>query len=273
MGTRTVAVGALALAVPVAILAWSEPARAGSISITTTQRPSYADGTLTVSVTIRNSGDEAAHSVAPVLRFRDQTTRGTRREELAPGQSVEDELALEVGTLGTGRWIFAIAVDYADANQYPFQALQMGSIAVGDVGPAKVTATKVTAEPIAKDGKLSITLKNLAGEDRAVQVTTHVPEGLEVVADVGDVLLEPWAERVVTADVVNRTALAGSRYPVFVTVEYDAEDVHYGAVFQGIVEITSAANAVERYGGSLWIYALVLGLVFLLLVGVRLLRR
>lgn len=248
-------------------------ALAGSISITTTQRPSYADGKLTVAVTVGNSGDEAAQSVSPVLEFRGEKARGKRHDELAPGKTVEDGLTLEVGELGPGRWIYAVAVDYADANQYPFQALQMGSVTVGDIGPAKVTATKVTAEPIAKDGKLSVDLKNLAGEARTVHVTTHVPEGLEVTADVGEVSLEPWAERVVTADVVNRTALAGSRYPVFIAVEYDRDDGHYGAVFQGIVEITSAANAVERHGDTFWLYALGLGLLFLLLVGVRLLRR
>lgn len=260
-------VGGLLLAVAVG------PARAGSISITTTQKASYADGTLTVSLTIGNSGDEAAHSVSPVLRFRDLTVRGRRREDLAPGQTVEDELSLHVGELGTGRWVYAVAVDYADANQYPFQALQMGSVGVGDIGPTKVTATKVTAEPIAKDGQLSIELKNLTGEARTVQATTHVPEGLEVTSDVGEVSLEPWGERTVTADIANRTALAGSRYPVFVSVEYDDDEGHHAGVFQGVVEITSAANPVEQYGGNLWLYALGLGLLFLLLVGVRLLRR
>ncbi len=256
-----------------AVLLASEIGLAGSISITTTQKPRYENETLTVALTIGNSGDEAAHTVSPVLRFGDRTVRGTRHAELAPGQTVEDELSLPVGALGGGRWVYAVAVDYADANLYPFQALQMGSLTVGDVGPAKVTATKVTAEPIAKDGKLSIELKSLSGDPQTMRVTTHVAEGLEVASDVGEVTLEPWAERVVTADIVNRTALAGSRYPVFIAVEYDADDLHHGAVFQGVVEITSAANPVERYGESFWWWALGLGLLFLGLVAARLLRR
>lgn len=267
-GSRLLTVLAL-----LATLGAASPGRAGSISITTTQTPKYEAGTLSVSVTIGNSGDEAAYSVSPVLSFGDQTVRGTRHETLAPGGTVEDSLALEVGELGPGRWIYAVAVDYADANQYPFQALQLGSTAIGNVGPAKVTATKVTAEPIAKDGRLSIALKNLAGEARDVRVTTHVPEGLEVTSDVGETTLEPWEERAVTAEVVNRTALAGSRYPVFVAVEYDQDDGHHGNVFQGVVEITSAANVVEEYGHTFWWYALGLGLVFVILVAVRLLRR
>jgi len=256
-----------------AAIAVATDASAGSISITTTQTSTYDAGTLTVKVKVGNSGDEAAHSVSPVLRFRDAVVRGTRHESLAPGGSVEDELAIEVGDLGPGRWTYSVAVDYTDANQYPFQALQLGSLSIGNLGPAKVTATKVTAEPIATDGRLSIELKNLSGDARSVHVTTHVPEGLEVTSDVGDVALEPWAEQSVTAAVVNRTALAGSRYPVFVAVEYDGDEGHYGAVFQGVVEITGASNAVERYGETFWWYALGLGLLFVLLVGARLLRR
>jgi hypothetical protein len=256
-----------------AALALAAQAQAGNISITTSQRPAYADGTLTVAVTIGNSGDEAAHSVSPVLRFRDVSVRGERHAELAPGQQVEDELVLEVGALGDGRWVYAVAVDYADANQYPFQALQMGSIDVGSLGPAKVTATTVTAEPIAESGELAIDLKNLSGEERAVQVTTHVPEGLEVPDDVGEVRLDGWGERKVTVPLINRTALPGSRYPIFVSLEYDGADGHYGVVAQGVVEIVSKANVVERHGDTFWLLAIGLALVFVLLVGLRLLRR
>lgn len=248
-------------------------AQAGSISITTTQSSRYADGKLVVSLTIANSGDEAAHGVSPVVRFRDAVVRGTRHDELAPGGSVNDELGLDVGALGPGRWIYSIAVDYADANQYPFQALQLGSVAIGDVGSAKVAATKVTAEPIAKEGDLTVELKNLADVPRVVAVTTHVPEGLEVLTDVGETSLEAWGERVTTVRIANRTALAGSRYPVFVAIEYDTDGEHQGVIAQGVVEITSAANVVERHGDTFWVWALTLGLLFLVLLGARLLRR
>ena len=41
---------------------------------------------------------------------------------------------------------------------------------------------------------------------------------------------------------VNRTALAGSRYPVFVAVEYDDGGMHQSVVAQGIVEIVAPRN-------------------------------
>lgn len=248
-------------------------AHAGSISITTTQSARYEDGKLVVGLTIANSGDEAAHGVSPRLRFREAVVRGTRHDELAPGGSVNDELGLDVGVLGPGRWIYAVGVDYADANQYPFQALQMGSVTIGNVGSAKVAATKVTAEPLAKDGELTIELKNLAGVARTVSVTTHVPEGLEVLDDVGETSLEPWGERVATVRIANRTALPGSRYPIFVAIEYDADDEHHGVIAQGLVEITSAANVVERHGDTFWMWALALALLFVVLLAARLLRR
>lgn len=248
-------------------------AAAGNISITTTQRSTLEDGTLRVELSIGNTGDEAAQAVAAVLRFGDASIRGTRRETLDPGGTVTDSLALEVGDIGPGRWPFAIAVDYTDANQYPFQALQMASITVGNPPPAKVAVPSMVAGPLAQDGALAVTLKNLSGDPRAVGVTLHVPEGLEVPGEgTRQVTLAAWEEQAIEIPIVNRTALPGSRYPVFAAVEYELDDTHYSVVAQGVVEITSAQNFVERHGSLLRIVAIVFGVAFVLVVAWRLVR-
>jgi hypothetical protein len=254
------------------IISFGGLALAGNISITTTQGSSIDGEQLRVDLTIGNSGDEAAHAVSPVLRFGEASVRGARHETLAPGARVTDTLEVAVGALGPGRWSYAIAVDYADANQYPFQALQMGSVTVGNPPPAKVAVPKMTAEPLAKEGSLAITVKNLSGESRTVGMTLHVPDGLEIIGGAREVALEPWQEQALDVAIVNRTALPGSRYPIFAAVEYDLDETHYSVVAQGIVEITSAQNFVERHGGQFRFWAIGLGLAFVLLVGWRLIR-
>src|SRR5207253_1711564 len=87
------------------------------------------DGALAARVQVTNSGDEAAHTVAPILRFGDKEVRGPAHDQLAPNQTMTAELSLPVGELGPGRWPYRLAVDYADANQYPFQALHVSWIA------------------------------------------------------------------------------------------------------------------------------------------------
>src|SRR5688500_10957917 len=97
------------------------PADAKSISISITPKLELRGGVLTATVRVGNAGDEAAQSVTPVLRFGDKQVRGEARPALGPKETMEVPLSLEVGELGIGRWPFRVAVDYTDANQYPFQ--------------------------------------------------------------------------------------------------------------------------------------------------------
>jgi hypothetical protein len=59
--------------------------------------------------------------------------------------------------------------------------------------------------------------------------------------------LAGWAETTASGTIVNRTALAGSKYPVFVVVEYDDEGVHQTVIGQSIVEIVPPRNVWETY--------------------------
>ena len=53
--------------------------------------------------------------------------------------------------------------------------------------------------------------------------------------------------------VMNRTALVGSRYPVFVAAEYDDGPVHQAVVAQGIVAVVATESFFTRYRRFLWV--------------------
>src|SRR5437879_4656102 len=183
-------------------------ARAGNISITMTTTAEARDGGLSVHLTVSNTGDEAASSVVPILRFGDREVRGTRQETLAPSQSFDDTLTMPEVALGPGRWPFRVAVDYTDQNQYPFQALHVAIITVGNPSPAKITVQEIRIAPLSSSTVAHVQVKSLAGVVR--KATVHV---------------------------VDRTALAGSRYPIFVSVEYDDEGTHHAVISHGLVEV------------------------------------
>src|SRR5262245_22190082 len=111
--------GRVAAAVLLSAVCGASQALAGSITINMTTAVSYRDGNLAVDLQVSNSGDEAARSVVPILRFRDKEVRGTRRDALAPNEKLQATLAAPAPDLGTGRFPFRVAVDYTDANQYP----------------------------------------------------------------------------------------------------------------------------------------------------------
>jgi hypothetical protein len=230
----------------VVVLGLVAGAEAKTISITIGQRAELRQDRLVVKTTVGNTGDEAAKSVAVNLRFGEQHVRGKLRDELQPDASFEEELSVPVGSLGEGRWPYQIAVDYADANLYPFQALLVTTTVVGSPAPAKLSVPEISAPGIADSDSVTMRFKNLAGTDREVRYRLIVPEGLEALEPTGTLRLAGWGEDSTSVTVVNRTALAGSRYPVFVAAEYDDGGTHQSVVAQGIVEIVPPRNFWEE---------------------------
>ena len=258
-----------ALILLAAACALAAPAAAGTISITISQGVAVSADKLMVNLKVGNSGDEAALSVTPSLRFGDQVVRGKGKESLAPNTSFEETLTLPVGSLGEGRWPYRIAVDYTDQNQYPFQALQTQAILVGNPPPAKIAVPAIKSDDIAGSGTLTLTVKNLTADPHTARVSVFVPEGLEATDPVREVKLEGWKEQVLEVPVTNRTALAGSRYPVFVAVEYDDGSVHQAAVAQGMVSVIEVQSFFSRNGRLLWIGA---GVLIALWLGIVVMR-
>jgi len=111
----------------------------------------------------------------------------------------------------------------------------------------------VKAPPLSGSGTVRIRVKNLAGVERQATVLVAVPEGLEVTKPAPPLALAAWGESTVSVPIVNRTALVGSRYPMFVAVEYDEEGVHQAVVGQGLVEIANVQSFVQEWRTALWI--------------------
>src|SRR5438445_9850674 len=169
---------------PALVLCLTGPAAAGSVSIAILPVVELREGALWARVKVSNVGGEPRRSVAAVLVFGEHKARGEIHPSLAPGASMDATLSLAVGDLGTGRWPYQVAVDYTDTNQYPFQAIHLGLVTVGNSPPAKMSVSEVKADPLSSAGTLRIRGKNLAGVVRQASLTLVTPEGIEVTAAV-----------------------------------------------------------------------------------------
>src|SRR5207244_117935 len=148
-----------------------------------------------------------------ILHFGEKETRGQTKQSLGPNESFDQSLSLPIGDLQPGRWPFQLRVDYTDANQYPFQALQVNAVLVGQPPPAKMTVPLVKPDPLATTSPLHVRLKNLTGTPRTVAVSVLVPEGLDVAEPIQPVALAGWEDKPVTAQLVNRSALPAANIP------------------------------------------------------------
>lgn len=262
MKLRVLGLGAAV--VGVCLAAGTAAAKNITISISTTTE--VRDGALVALIKVTNSGDEPAHSVLPTLRFRGHEARGTVRAAVGPNQSTEQTLSIKAGELGTGRWPFNVAIDYADGNQYPFQALHVGLITVGNPAPARMVVSEVKAAPLDSSGSVQIRVKNLTAAERKATVTVLVPDGIEVTRPSEEMGLGGWEEKSISLPLSNRTALAGSRYPVFVALQYDDSETHQAVLSQGLVEILASQSFFQRSRSLLWVGAAVLIAVWLAFV-------
>jgi hypothetical protein len=260
------------LALTIALLAASE-AWAGTIAIQVSHRAELSEGELRTVVTLSNEGDEAAHAVTPVLRFRGAETRGATVAVLPPKQPVEASLAVPAGSLADGHWPYEIVVEYADANLYPFQALSVGMLAVGSPPLPKVAVPALASPVLAEHAELSVHVKNLSETERLVTVKVVAPDVIEEKYASEETLLGPWAELEIPVELTNRAALPGSRYPLFVTVEYEDGPVHQTLVAQTTVEIRSPDTGLGLRGRTLWITAGILGALIAGIVAFRLVKR
>jgi hypothetical protein len=247
-------------------------ADAGTISISITSTAEVTNGKLQVKVLVKNSGDEAAQSVTPLLRFHGQEVRGTGKPQLEPNASTEQTLSLPADNLGNGRWPFSVAVDYTDAASWPFQAMHAATITVGSPPPAKVGIEKIAATTLAGAGTIDATIANLSANERKVTPSVIVPEGLEAKADGGEMTLAAWEKKPLSVPLVNRTAKEGSRYPVFVVLEYDDADAHQALVSSGVVEIEPPPSY-DRQRQFLYVGAGVLIALWIATMLVRVVRR
>jgi hypothetical protein len=186
---------------------------------------------------------------------------------------VEASLALPASSLTDGHWPYEIVVEYADANLYPFQALSVGTLVVGSPPLARV-AIPALASPVLSDrAQLSVHVKNLSETERRVTLKVLAPDAIEAKHASEEALLGAWAELEVPVELTNRAALGGSRYPLFVTVEYEDGPVHHTLVGQTSVEILGADAKDSPGGRSVWIAAAIFGALVAGLVAYRLVKR
>jgi CARDB len=252
--------------------ALAAPVAAKTISITLAPTAQLTDDTITVKANVANRGDEAAQSVVPTLYFGDAKVRGKGVPALPPGGTMEEELSLPA-KVGAGRWPYRLTIDYTDANQYPFQAAHTLVVTKDSPPPPKVTIPSIGGMTIAGSGTLEVKLKNMSADERKVTLTVQVPEGLEVTTPRQDITLDGWEEEVVSVPVENRTALAGSRLPVFAVVEYDEDGAHQTVIGQDVSEIVPAQSFFAERRVFLWLGAALLVLAWGGFVVSRLVRR
>jgi len=217
------------------LLLASVPAAGGQIVLQISSTAQLRGDVLALDLIVLNAGDEAAFSLRPSLALHERELLGASRESLAAGASFETTLALPVPGLAPGRWPFRVAVDYTDARNYPFQALQLATIDRGSAGESGLELVGIDAPALSGRGALGIRVRNPGSLPRRAAIALAAARDLEVEESGRSIALAPGQQLDVKFALGPRTALAGSRYTVFAIVEYDEAGVHRSLVRESVV--------------------------------------
>jgi hypothetical protein len=105
----------------------------------------------------------------------------------------------------------------------------------------------MTAQPVSTKGELRLKLKNNASEARALTVTPVLPLELTPEGLPHTLTLEAGQEHELTGAIANFSALGGSRYPIFVAVEYETSALHYSSVITTVVDVAAPGTVFSRF--------------------------
>jgi hypothetical protein len=225
-------------------------ARAGSITLTTTTEAVVVDGRLEVRLSVGNQGDEPAVALRPVLRFEELTAVGEAYALLEPGQSVVADLALTFDRIGPGRWPFSVELFYRDTRGVESRGLHVDTFLLGTEPVGELELEIVEVAPLVDHAVMRARVRNLSDGPRTATLVAYLPAW--VGARAGPVgRLEAGEERVVSVELVNHSAAAGSRLAAFLSLDHESGGVHRSVVEPTMIEIVAPPAEVSQRG-YLW---------------------
>lgn len=235
-------------------------ALATSISLETTVTASAEGDRASISVLVKNKGDEPAHNLRVSADLGGSVVQGQMKNSVGPAQEAKDDLSATVSFQKPGRYPIVVRIEYTDANLYPFSALAVSYLNYGEPATAHVVGSVLRTE-IEERGSVPVTVKNLDNVSRTIAVTLLAPAELSVANPRLSVETPAGEEKTVTFDVLNRSARPGSSYALFAVMSYEDQLFFHTGIGTGVLQVKERRSPVESYKWLLLSVVIVLGLV------------
>lgn len=252
-----------------ALLLAATPAAARTVELSIASTPQLRDGVLSVDVIIQNRGDEPAVGLGVRLRALGRTIEAPGRTRLEPNQVWRGSFTLPAGSLGEGRWVYILDLEYAKRDGYPQHGIHADTFVVGSPPEPRMAVAALDAGPLGTTSVLRAQVHNGGDRARTVHVVVYAPAGLEAPVSTRTIDVGAGDSAWVEFSLVNRTEVPWSRPPVYVGLEYDEGDVHQSVLARLALEIVPSLFALTRWRRPLWTVAGLATLAWLAAVGWR----
>jgi len=232
---------------------------AAFITIETTTSTTVRDNVPNISVSVTNKGDESAHNVRINIMLASKQYSGRLKDVLGKGLSYTEEFSPSAEFKKAGRYPFLVNVSYTDANLYPFSALSVSYINYKEPLDSLITGT-IPELALSEKGSVRLTAKNIATKEIKFKYEFILPREFMAEKPGGEVTAGPGTEKVITSDIENISALAGSKYPVFALLSYEDDKYYYSTIASGSITV-GKKNLLYRYKTYLIVLLAVLILI------------
>ena len=217
---------------------------AGSISLQVQADAQPTRSGWTVSVQVVNRGDDTAHNLRASLRMTDADVQSQTSDKLfRPGASEVFRFKMNGKPKKYGQYPLFIAIDYTDANRYPFTALAFLTVDYRTAHSPAISAVLEGVE-LAEDETLHLRVKNLGAETIAAQALLFLPKELSSAEAAQTLNLKPAAEISVPFPLHRFSALPGSTYPVYAVIQYESDKEHYCVPASATIKIIEKKRSI-----------------------------
>jgi len=219
---------------------------AGVLKIKTQTTVQTTGDQLHITVTLTNEGSAIAYNLQVHLELMGETLDSKLKPQLNPAGSGTFVFEKRAEEIKSGRYPLTVAVDFHDANQYPFSALSGMTFSIG---PDVNSDLAVIGKNIAMDngGELSLNIKNMGAGEKKILTSLVLPKELSTPTPQISFLLGPRSRKDLDFEILNFSALPGADYPVFCYFEYDLENIHHTAVCTAVIKIIEKENLFRQY--------------------------
>lgn len=221
-------------------------AEAKFISIETTTTVTMKNNEVGMRVSLANKGDEPAHNVTVNVEIMGKQLKGPLKDKLGVNEKYNEEFTTKVDFQKPGRYPVVVNVGYTDANLYPFTALSVALLNFKESANARVVGI-IPQTKLAKNGKIPLTVNNIDVAERKFHFRLVSPKEIFIANPEGDISVDSGADKTVSFDARNISALPGSSYPLFVLLEYEDGGYHYSAVNSGNIIIKKQELVPDAY--------------------------
>ena len=243
---------------------------ASYISLNTTVSSKVDDNKLQIMITSINKGDESAYSVQAEINVAGQKIMAKKLQELGVDKTYKIFEEIKLDLASAGKYPLIVTMHYADANQYPFSALNAQTfIYRAEEIPAQVFG-RMRSASFWKEGKVKLTLKNMGAEDISAVTNLVVPRELTVAENNQKMEVCGKSEKSASFKIENFSALHGSTYQVFAVSEYEKDGVHHTNITPGTIKIVESK---EIFGISYNVIIALLALLILFFIAAQFIKK